>query len=44
MEKKLQEMMRGPKNVRPTKAVEREYGKIYLGSVELLYVSVVMTA
>ncbi|XP_066373708.1 protein STRICTOSIDINE SYNTHASE-LIKE 10-like [Miscanthus floridulus] len=37
---KLQEMT-GPKNVRPTEAVERQDGKIYLGSVELSYVSIV---
>ncbi|OEL20835.1 Protein STRICTOSIDINE SYNTHASE-LIKE 10 [Dichanthelium oligosanthes] len=37
---KLQEMT-GPKSVRPTEAVEREDGKIYLGSVELSYVSIV---
>nr|CAB3482082.1 unnamed protein product [Digitaria exilis] len=37
---KVQEM-RGPKDVRPTEAVEREDGKIYLGSVELSYVSIV---
>ncbi|KAF8658536.1 hypothetical protein HU200_058993 [Digitaria exilis] len=37
---KLQEMT-GPKNVRPTEVVEREDGKIYLGSVELSYVSIV---
>lgn len=37
---KLQEM-RGPKGVRPTEAVGREDGKIYLGSVELSYVSIV---
>ncbi|RCV30134.1 hypothetical protein SETIT_6G069700v2 [Setaria italica] len=37
---KLQEM-RGPKDVRPTEAVERGDGKIYLGSVELPYVSIV---
>ncbi|RCV30176.1 hypothetical protein SEVIR_6G071900v4 [Setaria viridis] len=37
---KLQEM-RGPKDVRPTEAVERGDGKIYLGSVELSYVSIV---
>ena len=37
---KLQEM-RGPKDVRPTEAVERDDGKIYLGSVELTYVSIV---
>ncbi|KAG2613235.1 protein STRICTOSIDINE SYNTHASE-LIKE 10-like [Panicum virgatum] len=39
---KLQEM-KGPKNVRPTEAVEREGGKIYLGSVELSYVGIVST-
>ncbi|XP_066379087.1 protein STRICTOSIDINE SYNTHASE-LIKE 10-like [Miscanthus floridulus] len=39
---KLQEMT-GPKNVRPTEAVERQDGKIYLGSVELSYVSIVST-
>ncbi|TVU08259.1 hypothetical protein EJB05_41656, partial [Eragrostis curvula] len=33
---KLQDM-RGPKSVRPTEVVEREEGKIYLGSVELSY-------
>ncbi|GJN23938.1 hypothetical protein PR202_gb11634 [Eleusine coracana subsp. coracana] len=38
--KKLQDM-RGPKNVRPTEAVEGEGGQIYLGSVELPYVSIV---
>jgi hypothetical protein len=37
---KLQEM-RGPKDVRTTEVVEREDGKIYLGSVELSYVSIV---
>ncbi|CAL5009949.1 unnamed protein product [Urochloa decumbens] len=37
---RLQEM-RGPKDVRPTETVEREDGKIYLGSVELSYVSIV---
>jgi sugar lactone lactonase YvrE len=36
---KLQEM-RGPKDVRPTEVVERGDGKIYLGSVELSYVSI----
>ena len=36
----LQEM-KGPKNVRPTEAVERDDGKIYLGSVELSYVGIV---
>jgi sugar lactone lactonase YvrE len=39
---KLQEMT-GPKNVRPTEAVERQDGKIYLGSVELSYVGIVGT-
>ncbi|KAL6603043.1 hypothetical protein ACP70R_043404 [Stipagrostis hirtigluma subsp. patula] len=37
---KLQEM-RGPKEVRPTEVVEREGGKIYLGSVELSYIGIV---
>ena len=37
---KLQEM-RGPKDVRPTEAVERADDRIYLGSVELSYVSIV---
>ncbi|KAJ1260138.1 hypothetical protein BS78_10G209400 [Paspalum vaginatum] len=37
---KLQEMT-GPKSVRPTEVVEREDGKIYLGSVELSYVGIV---
>ncbi|CAO2186287.1 unnamed protein product [Urochloa humidicola] len=40
---RLQEM-RGPKDVRPTEAVEREDGKIYLGSVELPYVSIVKSS
>ncbi|CAL5054209.1 unnamed protein product [Urochloa decumbens] len=35
------QVMRGPKDMRPTEAVEREDGKIYLGSVELPYVSIV---
>ncbi|CAO2200002.1 unnamed protein product [Urochloa humidicola] len=35
------QVMSGPKDVRPTEAVEREDGKIYLGSVELPYVSIV---
>uniref|UniRef100_K3XPH7 Strictosidine synthase conserved region domain-containing protein n=1 Tax=Setaria italica TaxID=4555 RepID=K3XPH7_SETIT len=39
---KLQEM-KGPKNVRPTEVVERDGGKIYLGSVELSYVGIVST-
>ncbi|KAF8720356.1 hypothetical protein HU200_023855 [Digitaria exilis] len=37
---KLQEM-KGHQNVRPTEAVERTDGKIYLGSVELSYVGIV---
>ncbi|CAO2186865.1 unnamed protein product [Urochloa humidicola] len=37
------QVMSGPKDVRPTEAVEREDGKIYLGSVELPYVSIVKT-
>ncbi|CAO2175175.1 unnamed protein product [Urochloa humidicola] len=40
---RLQEM-RGPKDVRPTEAVEKEDGKIYLGSVELPYVSIVKSS
>ncbi|CAO2205693.1 unnamed protein product [Urochloa humidicola] len=40
---RLQEM-RGPKDVRPTETVEREDGKIYLGSVELPYVSIVKSS
>jgi sugar lactone lactonase YvrE len=39
---KLQ-VMKGPKNVRPTEVVERQDGKIYLGSVELSYVGIVST-
>ncbi|CAL5004191.1 unnamed protein product [Urochloa decumbens] len=39
---RLQEM-RGPKYVRPTEVVKRKDGKIYLGSVELPYVSIVKT-
>ncbi|KAK3126780.1 hypothetical protein QOZ80_7AG0562370 [Eleusine coracana subsp. coracana] len=39
---KLQDM-KGPKSVRPTEIVERDGGKIYLGSVELTYVSIVST-
>ncbi|KAL6615606.1 hypothetical protein ACP70R_037876 [Stipagrostis hirtigluma subsp. patula] len=35
------QVMRGPKNVRPTEVVEREGGKLYMGSVELPYVAVV---
>ncbi|GJN10257.1 hypothetical protein PR202_ga28336 [Eleusine coracana subsp. coracana] len=37
---KLQDM-RGSKNVRPTEAVEREDGTIYLGSVELPYIGII---
>ncbi|TVU45878.1 hypothetical protein EJB05_05386, partial [Eragrostis curvula] len=39
---KLQDM-RGPKDVRPTEVIEREGGKLFLGSVELSYVSIVST-
>ncbi|RLN40813.1 hypothetical protein C2845_PM01G22740 [Panicum miliaceum] len=35
------QVMRGPKSVRPTEVVEREDGKLYMGSVELPYVAVV---
>jgi hypothetical protein len=35
--------MKGPKSVRPTEVVERQDGKIYLGSVELSYVGIVST-
>jgi sugar lactone lactonase YvrE len=38
-----QQEMKGPKNVRPTEVVERDGGKIYLGSVELSYVGIVST-
>ncbi|XP_047054144.1 protein STRICTOSIDINE SYNTHASE-LIKE 10-like [Lolium rigidum] len=38
---KILEEMRGPKSVRPTEIMERNNGKIYMGSVELPYVSVV---
>ncbi|VAI35218.1 unnamed protein product [Triticum turgidum subsp. durum] len=38
---KIVEEMRGPKGVRPTEIMERENGKLYLGSVELPYVGVV---
>ncbi|XP_062229400.1 protein STRICTOSIDINE SYNTHASE-LIKE 10-like [Phragmites australis] len=38
--KVLQEM-KGPKNVRPTELVERDGGKIYMGSVELPYVGII---
>ncbi|CAL5090945.1 unnamed protein product [Urochloa decumbens] len=40
--KKLQEM-KGPKNVRPAEVVERDDGKIYLGSIELPYVGIITT-
>jgi len=33
--------MRGPKGIRPTEVVEREGGKLYMGSVELPYVAIV---
>ncbi|PUZ59779.1 hypothetical protein GQ55_4G070000 [Panicum hallii var. hallii] len=39
---KMQEM-KGLKNVKPTEVVERDDGKIYLGSVELSYVGIVST-
>ncbi|KAF8730181.1 hypothetical protein HU200_017153 [Digitaria exilis] len=35
------QMMKGPKSVRPTEVMEREGGKLYMGSVELPYVAVV---
>ncbi|KAL6842583.1 hypothetical protein ACP4OV_027427 [Aristida adscensionis] len=35
------QVMRGPKNVRPTEVVEREGGKLFMGSVELPYVAVI---
>ncbi|CAL4885750.1 unnamed protein product [Urochloa decumbens] len=38
---KIVEFMRGTKSVRPTEVVEREGGKLYMGSVELPYVAVV---
>ncbi|KAI4984600.1 hypothetical protein ZWY2020_017230 [Hordeum vulgare] len=38
---KITEEMRGPKSVRPTEVVERRGGKLFMGSVELRYVSVV---
>uniref|UniRef100_M8D4U6 Strictosidine synthase 1 n=1 Tax=Aegilops tauschii TaxID=37682 RepID=M8D4U6_AEGTA len=37
---KIVEEMRGPKKVRPTEIMERDDGKLYLGSVELPYVGV----
>ncbi|CAL5045780.1 unnamed protein product [Urochloa decumbens] len=39
---KVVQMMRGPKSVRPTEVMEREGGKLYMGSVELPYVAVVL--
>ncbi|KAK3155462.1 hypothetical protein QOZ80_2BG0203580 [Eleusine coracana subsp. coracana] len=38
---KVVQVMRGPKSVRPTEIMERENGKLYMGSVELPYVAVV---
>ncbi|XP_037464851.1 protein STRICTOSIDINE SYNTHASE-LIKE 10-like [Triticum dicoccoides] len=38
---KITEEMRGPKGVRPTEVVERKGGRLFMGSVELHYVSVV---
>ncbi|TVT98522.1 hypothetical protein EJB05_55185, partial [Eragrostis curvula] len=38
---KVIQVMRGPKSVRPTEVVERDGGKLYMGSVELPYVAVV---
>ena len=35
------QVMKGSKSVRPTEVVEREGGKLYMGSVELPYVGVV---
>ncbi|KAJ1260106.1 hypothetical protein BS78_10G206800 [Paspalum vaginatum] len=35
------QVMKGPKNIRPTELVERDGGKIYMGSVELSYVGIV---
>ncbi|KAF8730119.1 hypothetical protein HU200_017089 [Digitaria exilis] len=35
------QVMKGPKSVRPTEVMEREGGKLYMGSVELPYVAVV---
>ena len=35
------QVMRGPKGIRPTEVVEREGGKLYMGSVELPYVAIV---
>ncbi|XP_040381613.1 protein STRICTOSIDINE SYNTHASE-LIKE 10-like [Oryza brachyantha] len=38
---KVVEKLRGPKNVRPSEVIERDGGKLYLGSVELNRVSIV---
>ncbi|TVU17232.1 hypothetical protein EJB05_33251, partial [Eragrostis curvula] len=38
---KVTQVMKGPKSVRPTEIMEREGGKLYMGSVELPYVAVV---
>jgi sugar lactone lactonase YvrE len=38
---KIIEEMRGPKSVRPTEIVERKGGRLFMGSIELPYVSVV---
>ncbi|XP_047051806.1 protein STRICTOSIDINE SYNTHASE-LIKE 10-like [Lolium rigidum] len=38
---KIIEEMRGPKSVRPTEIMERKGGRLFMGSVELPYVSVV---
>ncbi|TVU17469.1 hypothetical protein EJB05_33507, partial [Eragrostis curvula] len=37
---KVIQVMRGPKSIRPTEVMEREGGKLYMGSVELPYVAV----
>uniref|UniRef100_A0A8I6Y3J5 Strictosidine synthase conserved region domain-containing protein n=1 Tax=Hordeum vulgare subsp. vulgare TaxID=112509 RepID=A0A8I6Y3J5_HORVV len=41
-EGKIIEEMRGPKSVRPTEVVERKGGRLFMGSVELRYLSVVI--
>ena len=38
---KIDEKMTGPKSMRPTEIMERNNGKLYLGSVELPFVGVV---
>uniref|UniRef100_J3MLS3 Strictosidine synthase conserved region domain-containing protein n=2 Tax=Oryza brachyantha TaxID=4533 RepID=J3MLS3_ORYBR len=38
---KLVQELRGPKDVRPTEVIERDGGKLFLGSVELNHVAVV---